>query len=185
MRELTASVLTAITVLCPRQSAAHTFTGSVERVIDGDTICVKVEGGMVEFEAIERDGFARVRLAEIDAPELRTAGGRGSKLALEDMILHKTVTVEWKRRGKYRRIIGQVHVDDEWINLTMVRQGWATQFLRYSKCRQLAKAEGGARDQQAGLWHIPSSCKPTLDLALSSGKVQYAAEQTTRTDSAR
>ena len=115
-------------IMCPRISAGHIFTGRVERVIDGDTICVKVEGGDLKLEAIEKDGFARVRLAEIDAPELKNPGGQESKQALENMILHKTVTVEWKHRGKYRRIIGMVFLGEEYINHVLLTGAWAIRY---------------------------------------------------------
>jgi len=111
---------------------AHCFTGAVTRVIDGDTIIV---------------GTNRVRLAEIDAPEMKTPEGPASKKALSDLILHKTVIITWSRRGRYRRIIGQIYLADEWINLTMVEQGWARVFKKYSSSQVLAAAE---QKSQAG-----------------------------------
>ena len=117
-------------------AAASTFTGRVERVIDGDTIVV---------------GTNIVRLAEIDAPEMKTPQGPASKVALSHMILHKQVTVTWSRRGRYRRIIGQTYLDGEWINLWLVEQGWARQFKRYSRSESLRSAEMHARCRKAGL----------------------------------
>ena len=110
MRRFTAIILITVAMLCPRQSMAHTFTGRVERVIDGDTIIA---------------GTNRVRLAEIDAPELREPGGQESKQALSELLLQEIVTVEWKRRGKYRRIIGQVHIGAVWVNRWLLAEGWA------------------------------------------------------------
>lgn len=118
-------------------AAASTFTGRVERVIDGDTIVV---------------GTNIVRLAEIDAPEMKTPHGPASRHALCDMILHRQVTVSWTRRGRYRRIIGQVYLDGEWINRTMVAQGWARQFRKYSRSREIADAEDLARARLAAVW---------------------------------
>lgn len=121
----------------------YCFTGTVVRVIDGDTIIV---------------GTNRVRLAEIDAPEMKTPHGPASKAALSAMILHKEVTVTWTRRGRYRRIIGQVYLDDEWVNLSMVAQGWARQFKRYSRSEQMAAAEAKARKKARWIW--PSLIAP-------------------------
>ena len=118
-------------------AAASTFTGRVERVIDGDTIVV---------------GTNIVRLAEIDAPELRTPHGPASRRALCELILHKHVTVTWTHRGRYRRIIGQVYLDGEWINLTMVARGWARQFRRYSRSHELAEAQTASRRHGLGRW---------------------------------
>ena len=109
------TICAVIVTACPRISEGHTFTGCVERVIDGDTIIV---------------GTNRVRLADIDAPELKERGGTESKKALADMILHRMVRVEWKHRGRYRRIIGQVYCDRLWINRALIAGGWATPYPR-------------------------------------------------------
>jgi endonuclease YncB( thermonuclease family) len=136
------------TVTQTASQSAHCFTGTVVRVIDGDTIIV---------------GTNRVRLAEIDAPEMKTPHGPASRRALCDLILHKRVTVTWTHRGRYGRIIGQVYLVSEpvrrsnegevvWTNLTMVAQGWARQFKRYSQSREIAEAEAKARKQGKGKW---------------------------------
>ena len=133
------------------------FTGTVTRVVDGDTVVVlapstrdrfpiTVPGKPPIIESII------VRLAEIDAPEMKTAYGPRAKKALSDLVLGKTVVVTWKRRGRYRRIIGQVYVDGEWVNLSMVAQGWAWQFRRYSRSRELGIAESEARRAARGVW---------------------------------
>jgi len=119
------------------QGAGQCFTGTVTRVIDGDTIVV---------------GTNIVRLAEIDAPEMKQPYGPEAKKVLANMILHKTVVVQWKRRGRYRRIIGQVYLKGEWINCAMVAKGWARQFKSYSRSAVLAEVELAARGGLAGMW---------------------------------
>ena len=159
MQKLIPIVLAALAMLCPRQSIAHphpavasdggrSFTGRVERVIDGDTIIVGTNPA--DSNAVRRT--CRVRLAEIDAPELKTPYGPRAKKALSDMVLGKVVVVTWKRRGRYRRIIGQVHLTPLWANHEMVRQGWARQFRQYSRSKDLAIAETVARRSVAGMW---------------------------------
>ncbi len=165
MHRFTTIILATAAMFCPWQSMAHTFTGVVERVIDGDTICVKVKGGDLKLETIEKDGLARVRLAEIDAPELKEPSGPESKQALSDMILHRTVTVQWKHRGKYRRIIGRVYLaaththssnlgGGAWVNLRLVALGWAEHAKVYSEDETLAKAELEARHRACGMWAL-------------------------------
>jgi len=129
-----------ILVLSCTQAPAACFTGRVERVIDGDTIIV---------------GTNRVRLAEIDTPELNAPYGAEAKKALSDMILRRTVVVEWKRRGRYRRIIGQVYLKDNWINRDLVEMGWAQQFTRYSDSGALSQSQESARRRHAGRWRSP------------------------------
>ena len=144
MKRLAEIILVVLAAAIP--AAAGTFTGRVTRVIDGDTIVV---------------GTNAVRLAEIDAPEMKTAHGPASRRALCDLILHRRVTVTWTRRGRYRRIIGQVYLDGEWINLAMVSQGWAWQFKRYSRSKKLEDAERVARLRATGLWTVASNARVT------------------------
>jgi endonuclease YncB( thermonuclease family) len=140
MRSIILISMVAIFALYPDTGVGHTFTGRVERIIDGDTIIV---------------GTNRVRLAEIDSPEIRSPFGLKSKQALSTMILHRTVTVRWKRRGRYRRIIGQVHIEGVWVNHELVAAGWARQFRRYSNCAVLSALEQQAIEGLKGMWAAP------------------------------
>ena len=137
MQRVAAISLTAFAMLCPRHGMAHIFTGRVERVIDGDTIIV---------------GTNRVRLAEIDAPEMKEPYGQEAKVALSDMILHRTVVVTWKHRGRYRRIIGQVYLDKTWVNMELVARGAARRSRRYAHSEVLIRAEEAAKSVAVGIW---------------------------------
>ena len=155
MRKLAAIILTAL-IVCPRVSEGHTFTGRVERVIDGDTIVVRVIATSTNRASpLACDSLQRVRLAEIDAPEMKTPYGPKAKRALSDMVLGKVVEVIWKRRGRYRRIIGEVYFDEEWVNRSLVGKGWARHHQRYSRTDELAAAERRARQFSAGIWRGP------------------------------
>jgi endonuclease YncB( thermonuclease family) len=148
--------LGAILLLLASTAQAACFTGRVERVIDGDTIIARVVSVATNTTnracPLAYGSLQRVRLTEIDAPELKEPYGQEARQALSDMILGKTVRVEWKRRGRYRRIIGQVYSEDEWVNCAMISKGWAKQFRRYSRSRVLAEAELAARGGRAGMW---------------------------------
>jgi endonuclease YncB( thermonuclease family) len=167
------------------------FTGTVTRVVDGDTVVVLapstrdrfpitvpgkppiIESVIVRLAEIDaehqrslRDHGARqapktrlviVRLAEIDAPEMKTGFGPRAKKALSDLVLGKTVVVTWKRRGRYRRIIGQVYLREMWINHELVARGWAWQFKRYSRNKELGIAESEAHRAARGVWAAAES----------------------------
>jgi hypothetical protein len=60
------------------------ITGVVTRVIDGDTIVVDSESGS-----------AKVRLAEIDAPESKQAHGQVAADYLAGLILNRQVTIQY------------------------------------------------------------------------------------------
>ncbi|MFC1499232.1 thermonuclease family protein [Verrucomicrobiota bacterium] len=140
-------IVLVVVLLFVVEANAACFTGTVTRVIDGDTIVV---------------GTNIVRLAEIDAPEIKTEYGPKAKAALEGMISNKVVVVKWSKRGRYRRIIGYVYLhggsfehkvtkerkcERMSVNFWMVEQGWAWQFKRYSKSKALAVAEQTAREK--------------------------------------
>lgn len=90
--------------------------GVVEKVLDGDTIVVAGQ---------------RVRLIYIDAPELKQVSsdkaliGRISKIQLQKLILGKNIHVRYFKRGKYKRILGEVFHQGKSINELMISQGYA------------------------------------------------------------
>lgn len=93
-----------------------------------------------------------IRLAEIDAPEKHQAYGNKSKQALSDKIFSKEVSITVVSTDRYGRTVAQVHVTDRWVNREIVAQGWAWQYVQYSKSKDLYEAEQQARNQKLGLW---------------------------------
>ena len=108
--------------------------GVCEHVLDGDTISFRSTSGEVY----------RIRLADIDAPELSQyslAGkfdglpiGQLSRDYLQYLIGNKAIRVEFKQKGVYGRIIGTLFFKQNLeaidINQKMVRAGMA---VSYSK----------------------------------------------------
>jgi len=97
----------------------------------------------------------RIRLAGIDAPELQQAFGSRAKQALSKLAFGKTARAEISARDRYRRRIGTVCVGDVNVNESMVANGWAWHFKRYSTDEKLAKLETEARRAKRGLWVAP------------------------------
>ncbi len=129
--------------LLPFCVRAHTFTGKVVRVIDGDTVIVADDSRKLKW---------KVRFAEIDAPEKAQAFGARAAEALSEKILGKAVMVEFEKTDRYGRIIGTVYLDDRNINQAMIRDGFAWWYRKYSKDNNLSKLETNARHQNRGLW---------------------------------
>ena len=77
---------------------AQTIQGKVVRVSDGDTITILDEGKVEN----------KVRLNRIDAPEKKQAFGDASRKFLATMVEGKFVKVEWAKKDKYGRILGEV-----------------------------------------------------------------------------
>ena len=79
---------------------AATLVGRVVAVADGDSITV--------LDAAK--ARHKVRLAAIDAPEKGQAFGNRSKQHLSDLLFQREVSVQWRKRDRYGRIVGKVMV---------------------------------------------------------------------------
>ena len=115
-------------------TAQNNLEGKVVRIADGDTLTVLVDRQQV-----------RVRLSAIDAPEKGQDFSQRSRQALADFVFDKDVRVVTHGKGRYGRVIGNVFVGDKLVNEIMVREGWAWNFVKYSKSPRLAELEREAR----------------------------------------
>ena len=147
---LTAGLLTSLV------GWAETLSGQVVRVKDGDTIVVLTADHRQED----------VRLMGIDAPEKRQAFGQRAKEQLSDMVFGHQVEIEWRKRDRDHRIIGQVFVDGVDANLELVTTGLAWHYARFQREQLIAdrgryaEAELLARAERRGLWADESPIPP-------------------------
>ena len=88
---------------------ADTVRGPVTNIVDGDTFDMKITmTGNNNKEKYNNE--ERIRIADIDAPELRTPGGQRSKELLERKLKGKEVRCYVKARDTYGRIVAEVKV---------------------------------------------------------------------------
>jgi len=102
----------------------------------------------------------RIRLNAIDAPERGQDFGQKSKEALADLVFGKDVRIETHGKDRYGRTIGEVFVGSTFVNEKMVQDGWAWNYVRYSKSQRLAALETQARAAKKGLWAGKSPIAP-------------------------
>ena len=102
------------------------LSGSVSRVVDGDTLWLKTEG--------DGEPPVVVRLEGIDAPESCQVGGAESTAALNALALGRNVTVRVVARDEHGRVVGKVFDGDKDLGDRMVRDGqaWASRY-RYDR----------------------------------------------------
>lgn len=132
--------------------AAHAdpLRGTVDNVHDGDTIRLRTP-----------IGFVRVRLQNIDAPELKQAGGRESRDHLRQLApLGRVVTVHTDGEDKYHRTLGTVWNGQQNLNLAMVRDGQAWTYRKYCSDPVYLGAEADARRAHRGMWAGPVAMAP-------------------------
>lgn len=100
----------------------------------------------------ESNQLCRIRLEALDAPENRQAFGPQARQAVADKILRKIVRVEWSESDEYGHRIGNIFLDDRWINYELIEEGWAWHDKTYSHRYLLVDAEELARLRRDGLW---------------------------------
>lgn len=119
----------------------------VRSVTDGDTLAVS-------------DGRT-VRLAQVDAPEVRDCYGSQSTAALTALAAGKPVELRRTRNGpekdRYGRTLADVWIDGRSVNEQLVRDGaaeWGDEFAREDAdiARRLQAAEADAKAARRGLW---------------------------------
>ena len=134
-------------------SPGRSATSHMWRVVgvqDGDTLTCLDENNQQQ----------KVRLAEIDAPELGQDFGKVSREALASMVFGKTVEVDDDGKDRYGRWIAHVLVNGSDVNREMVATGNAWHYAAYSKDQSLAQLQSQARAQQIGLWAQPDPVAP-------------------------
>jgi len=139
-----------------------TQSGVVEKVVDGDTIWVRVDdpGGPLVHDATHK-----IRLLQIDTPEtqhpevgVECGGPQATAFAERHLAVGSTVHLLADRQDtdRYGRFLRYVWTDDgTFYNLEAVRTGHARAVLyepndRYIDVMRAAEAE--ARDAGRGIW---------------------------------
>lgn len=159
LRRLLLSTAALAWALPPPCSAAS-FPAKVVVVVDGDTVVVRDE----------RPGRHEVRLAGIDAPEIRQPYGLRARSHLAELLYGRHVAVAWYKRDRYNRLLGSVIVTRSepcarppcpaavdaghaqisaglaWHDKEHLDEQPGEQRMRY------ARAEQDARSRRAGLW---------------------------------
>ncbi|MCB1918655.1 MAG: thermonuclease family protein [Candidatus Competibacteraceae bacterium] len=130
---------------------AETLTGRVVGVHDGDTLTLLVGVRQV-----------KVRLAGIDAPELKQPYGQKAKQALSDWAYGKAARIESAGPDRYGRTLGTVFVGAVNVNAALVEQGAAWVYRRYPHPPELEVLEAQAQAAKRGLWGLQSDqrCSP-------------------------
>ena len=115
----------------------------IVRVIDGDTVSAESRGTEI-----------KIRLSEIDAPEMGQPFGMNSKKCLSELIRENS-GLKFKSDGQdgYGRSLGWLMADQINLNYEMVKRGCAWVYDRYVVC--LLYTSPSPRDQEAS--RMPSS----------------------------
>jgi micrococcal nuclease len=142
------ALLTAVSVW----SAPTSLDGTVVRVVDGDTIHVRIDAH------VEKVRYIGVNTPEVHHPRKgEEPGGREAAEVNRRLIEGKTVRLELdvRERDRYGRLLAYVWVGDVMINAELVRLGYAQVMtvppnVRYQQL--FLKLQREAREAGRGLW---------------------------------
>ncbi|GFE79236.1 hypothetical protein GCM10011487_12360 [Steroidobacter agaridevorans] len=98
------------------------LAGRVVKVIDGDTIDVRLQSGLI-----------RVRFHGVDAPENAQNHGKEATAALSLLVMDKDVQIEPFEQDRYDRLVGIVFIGELNVNSAAVRNGHAWAMRRYMR----------------------------------------------------
>lgn len=127
------------------------LNAEVVRVIDGDTIVVRIDGKE-----------ATVRYIGIDTPE-PYRDGEPACFSLEasqknkELVAGKTVRLESDQGNtdRYDRLLRYVYVDETFVNAELVKEGYARSMKikpNTNHATEFLRLESTAREERKGLW---------------------------------
>ncbi|TKS61937.1 MAG: hypothetical protein EWM72_00063 [Nitrospira sp.] len=121
-RHFVVASLLVITLLFIHSFVAANFSGTIVRVIDGDTL-----------EVLHNQHRERIRLSGIDCSEKGQAYGKHAKQAASELVFGKEVTLHTFNKDKYRRTIADVSLPDGTnVNQSLVKDGWCWWYRKYA-----------------------------------------------------
>ncbi len=144
-------LLSTFVLSLPVGAKLQADVAQVLRVVDGDSITVKVD-----------ETNYRIRLAEIDAPEMDQAWGEESKYALQEKLGNEEVALEIIDVDRFGRLVARVFLNGRQINREMLEEGHAWVYLEYLKDETLLDPEGKAKKKKLGLWASEAAVAPWL-----------------------
>lgn len=127
-----------------------TIAGKLIAVSDGDT-----------FTLLTADNVQyKIRLNGIDCPEKGQDFSKKAKNYTFQFCQGKTVVAEILSKDKYGRSIANVSVNGISLNQSLVAEGLAWHFVKYSSDATLAQLEISARRKKLNIWSLANPMAP-------------------------
>ena len=144
----------ALILLVASPALAGSLEGRVVRVVDGDTIHVRVG------DRIEKVRYIGVNTPEVHHPRKgEEPGGREAAAVNRTLVADRQVRLETdvQLRDRYGRLLAYVFVGDAMVNAELVRRGYAQVMTIPPNVRHQAlfvTLQREAREGERGLWRV-------------------------------
>ena len=143
-------------------------------VSDGDTLTARCPTS----DALHPHQQLKIRLAEIDAPELGQPFGRRAKQQLSDLCYQVEAVIRPTTTDRYGRTVARVECRGIDANLAMVKTGMAWAYTKYQTDPEFPRAELSARAARVGMfaggdaqapWDFRHPAQPFVAVADATG----------------
>lgn len=121
----------------------------IKRVVDGDTVHVFSKGKVL-----------KVRLVEIDTPEMDQPHGQEAKEYLESLLGDGYVDLDISGTDIYKRKLGRLYWKQQDINRLMVKSGHAWVYDQYVTDNTFYEDQNYAKNKKLGLWKNNDPIQP-------------------------
>ena len=121
----------------------------IKRVVDGDTVHVFSKGELL-----------KVRLIEIDTPEMDQPHGQEAKKYLENLLKEGYIDLHISGTDIYKRKLGRLYWKQKDINRLMVRSGHAWVYDKYVTDKTFYEDQDYAKSKNLGLWKSKDPIQP-------------------------
>ena len=107
-----------------KETNLYNYKAKVEKIVDADTIDVTLDLGFKVYMG------TRLRLAGIDAPEMKTQEGKDAKAWLEAQLPvgHEVTLSIYKTKEKYGRYLAYVTYNGTNMNEALLKSGHAVEY---------------------------------------------------------
>ncbi|AOW15385.1 hypothetical protein LPB072_05200 [Hydrogenophaga crassostreae] len=136
-------VLLLLATAASAQQLEGGYSASVVRVVDGDTIWVRPDGG---------GRSKKLRIDGIDSPEICQTGGAAARDALRQRLQNQTLWVNERARDTYGRPLVRLTFKGEDMAAWMVSQGWAWSYRWRGDPGPFVSEEAFARRKKKGIF---------------------------------
>ena len=156
-RVRSAALLFLLLALVAAPATGGGLEGQVVRIVDGDTIHVRIA------DRVEKVRYIGVNTPEVHHPTKgEQPGGREAAIVNGELVKGRVVRIELdvRSRDRYGRLLAYVWVDDVMVNAELVRRGYAQVMtvppnVRYQSL--FLRLQREARAAGRGLWATPAS----------------------------
>jgi micrococcal nuclease len=145
-------LVASILLVAAGAAATPALEGVVVRVVDGDTVHVRIG------DRVEKVRYIGVNTPEIHHPRRgEEPGGREAARVNAALVAHRRIRLELdaQSRDRYGRLLAYVWVGDVMVNAELVRRGYAQVMTVPPNVRYVElflKLQRDAREAARGLW---------------------------------